>query len=101
MKIWMAAPVPERETLFEDSSCGGRSSLQPFNVVEAIMYNIEYHRSDGRVFHYLGSNTDEATAKVMLKRFKQRYFTVLGKPRAYPNGQGHYDIINPRIVRVN
>lgn len=64
------------------------------------MFNIEYHNSRGRRFHYLMMDTDtKAEAKVLLAELKESYF-LNGKPRLYPDGSGHYDIINPRVVRV-
>lgn len=64
-------------------------------------YNIEYHRKDGRAFLYLTSATDKPTAERLLKQMRQRYFLPFSnKPKPYPNGEGYYDIINPRIVQV-
>lgn len=66
------------------------------------LYNIEYYNSKGQVFHYLGVHVrDEGVARRLLREFKAKYFLpFLDKPKPYPNGEGYYDIINPRVVRV-
>lgn len=65
------------------------------------MYNIEYWNSAGERFTYLSHNVTYGEALVLLVKFQQRYLNRDGSPKVYPNGEGSYDIINPRIVRVH
>jgi hypothetical protein len=34
----------------------------------------------------------------VLAKFKTKYLNDDGTPKQYPNGEGYYDISNPRIV---
>lgn len=75
------------------------STLKPW--VCDMLYNVAYDRLDGSTELYLGSHVKtHKEAEVWLKQWKEYYLDKDGKPKAYPNGKGFYQVKNPRIVVV-
>ena len=61
------------------------------------MFNVFYDTSTRRRVAYCQAKMSHQEALGQLARFKIRYLDRSGRGRAYPNGQGRYDIRNARV----
>lgn len=64
-----------------------------------MMYKVFYNKGD-KVYDYTVDLMTYSEAFRQLTRLKALYWNTDETPRAYPNGKGHYDLSNPRMVAV-